>query len=185
MFNYPHDRGIQLGQKRINNEYFYTAVVTLESDEKKFYKSLANKNFEKPDVTSPAFRSESKQTFDFDLGQKSKEFTSIVIIDITDDMQFVYSQAGLLINSFDFSHLTKKYGKPVATSSNGQQFAFMRSLSFLQTSNVAQEEIIREAMKVHIIQMSVFGLVYIKSVDVYKAIQSEKEQIIEKKNWIS
>jgi hypothetical protein len=48
----------------------------------------------------------------------------------------VYSQSGQLINSFDYSDLVNKYGVPVATSSNGLSFAFMKSYQSVLNENL-------------------------------------------------
>jgi hypothetical protein len=45
--------------------------------------------------------------------------------------------------------------------------------------------ILSEVMKVNVIKMSVFGLAFIKSVDVRGLILNESDNIIERQHWLS
>ena len=37
----------------------------------------------------------------------------MISMDVTADKFFVYSEGGILINRIDYSHMAKKYGKPI------------------------------------------------------------------------
>ena len=47
----------------------------------------------------------------------------------TEYKYYVYSQNGMVINRVDYSNIVKQHGIPVASSSNGLNFIFKKSLN--------------------------------------------------------
>lgn len=49
-------------------------------------------------------------------------------LDLNADKMYVYSVSGILLKRVNYERETKKYGRPVTVSSNGQMIVFARSL---------------------------------------------------------
>lgn len=67
-----------------------------------------------------------------DANKEQKTFASIICLDLTNYDYEIYSQNGLMINKIDFSHLVEKYGVPMKTSNNGQNFIFKKTIEQIE-----------------------------------------------------
>ena len=86
-------------------------------DKNKKYDILAN-NAEEKEIRERRRRS----TVNID----TDSFRSIICMNQTEYKYYVYSLNGLLYNRIDFRDYVDRYGIPVATSMNGQNFIFKK-----------------------------------------------------------
>lgn len=96
-----------------NNQKFkkpYTIIVLPYLHERKLY---LNKMKPQNKYFYSIFESEVEQ---------GKNTVHMIVMDVTVNKIFVYSEGGLLVQRYEFDHITEKFGKPIAVSANGKVF---------------------------------------------------------------
>ena len=89
----------------------------------------------------------------------------MICCNLTEHKYYVYSMIGILINRIDFSEEVKKYGEPIATSGNGQNFIFKKDVNDLKMGSIDK------IMTISIVNMTIFGLNHIKDINLYESIK--------------
>ena len=95
MLPYLHERKIFLNRMKQNTKYFYTSKQTILHE------------------CSGMQENDTIQ----------KVISYIFAFNLTESKYYVYSEKGMLLNRYDFSKMTKKYGQVVSTSQNGLNMA--------------------------------------------------------------
>jgi len=67
-----------------------------------------------------------------DTSPDIKTFTSIICMNTTEHIYNVFTQNGMLLNKVNYADKINIHGEPLATSSNGVNFVFKRSLSVIK-----------------------------------------------------
>ena len=91
----------------------------------------------------------------------------------TEFKYYVYTQDGLLINRVNFKKYVDKFGPPISTSSNGLNFIFKKDHDYdcCQDMNELREKM----FTISVINMSIFGLIHIKDVNLLEEISKENQ----------
>lgn len=113
----------------------------------------------------------------------NNEFNSIICINETEHKFYVYQQNGLLINRVDFSEQVQKYGSPLAVSSNGQNFIFRPNLDKRDFEEPHQR--IEQMLKFNIMKLNIFGINWIKEINVLEGIKIQMQTRTRRNDWLS
>ena len=81
------------------------------------------------------------------------------------------------MHRFNFKNEVRRYGMPIANSTNGQNFIFKRSLKQMKhwnlNLNVKGKGFVQEYLTINVMNVSVFGVRHVKEIDIFKEYQQE------------
>ena len=86
----------------------------------------------------------------------------------------------MCINRVDYKEIVQQHGYPVASSSNGQNFIFRKTLdqihdqfkNIIGTNDTARKEIcLKEYFTISVVTMGVFGMLILKRINILEMIK--------------
>ena len=93
----------------------------------------------------------------------------------TEHKYYVYSLGGLLLNRVPFDDVISKYGEIVAISNNGLNLVLQKSPKDVQKDEEEDEEnhekIVEQLTTLHIFNITVFKMNFVKSINILKDIE--------------
>lgn len=95
-------------------------------------------------------------------------------MNVTETKYYVYTQCGLLINRIVYAAQVEKYGDPINCSSNGLNYIFKKQESFMHNKDkdlASDQNLINMRMTFSVMMLTVYGMVHLKNINIYKRIQ--------------
>jgi hypothetical protein len=97
---------------------------------------------------------------------------------------YAYSQNGILLSRYVFKKEVIKYGEPIRTSSDGQNFIFKKSTAQRRETVAKNDKELRknEPWIYNVMTLSMYGVRFIKKIDIKKQFLSLNKK---QNNWFA
>lgn len=125
---YLHERRVYLGNSDDNPQNFITAIRIQDVDRQEFNENL----IQRLGLTEADYHVKNGKNSKKDWTEEQKknynDINCLVRLDLNSEKMYVYSTNGMMLKRVNYEKETKKYGRPITVSSNGQIIVFTSSL---------------------------------------------------------